>query len=746
MMEKIALRIQSICKVPCILLGSILVLGFIVSIPAEAAARFKLLQSLGYSVGSPSGKLTRDSAGNLYGATSTGGGNNAGTVFKLKPSGKFIILHEFDGGNGGASPLGLILATDGSFYGVTGAGGSNNAGVVFKLDSSRNFSILYEFDSSTGKPSASLIQGTDGNFYGATEGTIFKIDSSGNFTIMHQFGSEYNYASSPSGLLQGSDGNFYGTTYNGGSNNNGMVFKLDPSGNFTILYDNFFGVCYLGWSSDTGAYPVGELIQGSDGYFYGVTNCGGLGGTGTVYKFDLTGNFTVLVSGLGYPLAGLVQGSDGNFYGTSGNGLYGYGTLYQGTIYKIDSSGNSSVVHQFNGADGASPNTSLIQDTKGNLYGTTPSGGSNGSGTVFKITSSGTFETLYAFDGVANAQSLNGLTKGRSGNIYGTSAGGGSYNYGTVFKLDRSGKVSIQHSFNGVDDGYGPESSLIKTKDGSLYGTTAYYGFIDYNFTEYAFSTIFKIDRSGHFNVLYEFDYDTSNSSSLVEGQDGSIYGTTQNGGANGSGMVFKLDPAGIFSILHEFDGISGANPYAGLVATDDGSLYGTTAYGGGSNAGTVYKLDPSGNFSVLHEFDGADGGANPYAVLIQANDGNLYGTTAYGGSSNAGTVFKLDPSGTVSVLHQFDGGVGGATPYAGLTQGRRGSFYGTTYAGGNYDVGTVFKLDRFGNFSVVHEFDKSNGANPDSELIRARGGKFFGTTRAGGQYGSGVIFRLVDK
>ncbi|HUM99018.1 MAG TPA: hypothetical protein PLI96_00860 [Halothiobacillus sp.] len=344
----------------------------------------------------PSGSLIQGTDGNFYGMTQGGGLNNAGTVFKINSSGVESVLHSFAFSTAeGNTPNGsLIQGTDGNFYGMTQQGGLQYSGTVFKITPSGAKTTLYSFlNSSTdgGRPTGNLIQGTNGVFYGMTQqggyssnGTVFTITSDGVEMPLHLFTGSPSDGSGPTGsLIQGTDGNFYGMTYQGGANNVGIVFKINPSGVETVLHS-------FEKSTADGSYPVGSLIQGKEGNFYGMTVYGGGFGNGVVFKITPDGVKTVLHSFTGSttapvdgstPHGSLIQGKDGNFYGTTQQG----GVNNAGTVFMMTPGGAVTVLHSFNNADGSAPDGSLVQGTDGYFYGMTYAGGASGNGTVFKI-------------------------------------------------------------------------------------------------------------------------------------------------------------------------------------------------------------------------------------------------------------------------------------------------------------------------------------------------------------------------
>src|ERR1039457_1003185 len=305
--------------------------------------------------------------------------------------------------------------------------------------------------------------------------------------------------------------------------------------------------------------------------------------------------------------------------------------------------------------DGANPWAGLVQATNGGLYGTTYYGGTNSAGTIFKITPGGTLTTLYSFCPQTNCTDgfgpQAGLVQAANGDLYGTN-GGGANSSGAGFKITPSGTLTTLYSFcsQGVypycTDGLNPDAGLVQAANGDLYGTTA-------------------------------------------------------GGGANSRGTVFKITPGGTLTTLHSFNYTDGEGPIAGLVQATNGDLYGTTGGGGAKGYGTVFKITPSGALTMVYSFcsqtNCADG-ANPWAGLVQAANEDLYGTTNSGGANGDygfGTVFKITPSGTLTTLYSFCSQTNctdGEGPGAGLVQAANGDFYGTTVRGGNTGYGTVFK------------------------------------------------------
>jgi uncharacterized repeat protein (TIGR03803 family) len=392
------------------------------------------------------------------------------------------------------------------------------------------------------------------------------------------------------------------------------------------------------------------------------------------------------------PQAGLVQATNGDLYGTTSSG----GSDDNGVVFKVSPSGTVTTVLSFdyatNNNDGSQPYAGLVQDSNGDLYGTTDAGGTSAQGTVFKMTLGGALTTLVSFSANADGSFPRAaMIRASNGSLYGTTYLGGNNGVGVVFKMTASGKLTTVHSFNGSSDGGDPVAGLVQAANGDFYGTT-YYGGASGAGT--GTGTVFKLTTRGKYTTLFSFCEmgvttctDGSNpAASLVHATNGNLYGTTANGGANGYGSVFKISPAGTFATVHSFDFADGATPVAGLIQATDGNFYGTTSGGGAAGAGTVFSMTPAGAITTLYMFcsqaNCADGGM-PNAGLLQATDGNFYGTTFENVSgSGGGTVFKLSTGLSPFVEPQTTSGkVGTSVKILGsdLTGATSVTFNGTT-------------------------------------------------------------------
>jgi len=377
-----------------------------------------------------------------------------------------------------------------------------------------------------------------------------------SYTILYSFAGKPDGANPWAPLLRDSAGDLFGTTSAGGDlgSGYGVFFKLKSDGTETILHT---------FDLKDGQRPVGPVVRDSTGNFYGTTYLGGSSFTGTIYKMDKTGTLTTLFTlhpYVGeYPVGGVILDSAGNLYGANpvGGGSQTGPTAYAGDVFELSNAGVYTVLHHFieGTTDGAAPNTSVLRDSLGNLYGTAYIGGNyhcaGGCGVVFKVSATGVEKVIHRFTGKPNDGwfPLGGLIRDHAGNFYGATRFGGTADQGTVFKIDTTGKETVLYGFLGGADGAQP---------------------------------------------LYE---------NLVMDSAGNIYGTTSQGGGgdcasltfSGCGTVFEIDTAGVETILHAFTGAptDGAIPFVGLTLGADGNLYGTTYYGGAANAGTVFRVAP---------------------------------------------------------------------------------------------------------------------------------------------------------
>jgi uncharacterized repeat protein (TIGR03803 family) len=336
----------------------------------------------------------------------------------------------------------LIRDAAGNLYGATFAGGAANLGTVFKVDKTGKETVLYSFAGPPDgeHPTRNLIRDSGGNIYGVAYeggasgfGAVFKLDKTGKESLVYSFGSGTDGEYPGSGLIEDAKGHLYGTTGYGGASGNGTVYKLSKSGKETILH-SFTGA--------DGQYPFGNLLRDSAGTLYGTTSMGGTSGNGTVFKLAKNAKETVLHSFAGgkdgaNPYAGLVQDAKGNFYGTTYSGGAGCNGFDCGTVFKVGPRGKEIVLHAFALTDGHYPDFgTLVRDKAGNLYGTTYAGGKADMGVVFRVGSSGKESVLYSFKGGADEGfPAAGLIEDKAGNFYGTTLGNPPTTYGTAFKL-----------------------------------------------------------------------------------------------------------------------------------------------------------------------------------------------------------------------------------------------------------------------------------------------------------------------
>jgi uncharacterized repeat protein (TIGR03803 family) len=589
-------------------------------------------------------------------------------------------------------------------------------------------------------------------FWGLTElggtsdlGTIFRTDSGGaNLSVRYSFVATTPGATPMGNMIQASNGFLYGVTRAGEATESGILFRYDPA---TAIYSRLF--TFTG--STSGAFPNGSLVQAVNGKLYGLTSAGGANGLGALFEFDIASSvFTKKIDFSGAsngatPNGSLVQAKDGKLYGMASSG----GTNNMGTLFSFDpATGNLTVLLNFSGvSNGSAPNGSLIQTSSGKLCGLTYTGGTNNLGVMFSFDpATSLFSKMVDFAGATNGANPNGdLLQTSTGKLYGTTTGGGTNGSGVIFEYDTlTGLFTNRLNFDGTTQGGSPYGSLIQSSNGSLYGLTNLGG-------ANSSGVIFKFDTVTAVlsNVTDFIGANGSNpNGSLLQALNGKLYGMTSAGGFNGNGVLFEYDPLATpaFSVkLHFNQADAGANPTASLIQASNGKLYGLTSAGGANGIGTLFEYDTvTSTYTKLVDFDGAGKGFSPKGSLVQASNGKLYGMANSGGANDKGVLFQYDPSTAVFTKElDFDAIPSGAFPYGSLIQAKNGKLYGLTYGGGTSDNGVLFEFDPGTNtFTKKMDFNGVvNGSAPYNALMQASSGKLFGLTLNGGTDTSGVLF-----
>jgi uncharacterized repeat protein (TIGR03803 family) len=666
----------------------------------------------------PTGGLVQGPDGNYYGMTKWGGAfNNYGTIFKITSTGILTVLHQFNFTTDGAYPYGdLTLGGDGNFYGLTSAGGINNHGTIFKITPVGIFTLLRAFTYATdgGDPQGTLALAVDGNFYGITRrggstgwGTIFKYSSAGVYSVIKTLNGTTDGGYCYGSITNAKDSNFYGITYGGGTFNHGTIFKVTPTGVYTVLRN-------LNTADGFTSTTNNGLVQHPDGFLYGMMYGGGLNNTGTIFKVSTTGTFTLLRNLIthpdgSYPYGALVVGTDGNLYGMNSSG----GLFNGGTIFKISTSGIYTLIKDLTLAtDGGNPEGNLFKGSDGLYYGMTYGGGTNLYGTAFKISATGTYTVITRFNGgIGGGAPFESLVQGTDYALYGTTNIGGAYDFGTVFRLCGA-TTTVLRSFNRNPESVYPRGSLIQATDGFFYGMASQGG-------NNSAGTIFKISSTGVYTILHHFVLATEGGNpqgSLIQGADGYLYGMTKAGGTNNAGTIFKISTAGVFIVIHHLLAVTdGGNPEGGLIKGPDSNFYGMTY----SNA-RIFKISPNGViFTILKTLNAVPEGSNPSGSLVLGADGNFYGTCYQGGSFGRGTIFKMTPAGIYTVLKHLNPISDGGYPGGSLVQAADGNFYGLTSVGGTYNAGTIFRISNTGVYAVIRHLDLLiDGGAPFGSLI----------------------------
>jgi uncharacterized repeat protein (TIGR03803 family) len=701
---------------------------------ARAAITYSVVAQLGaVAPGYTPNQVVEAGDGNYYGTTAYGGTNNNGTIFRITPSGTVTPLYSFTGGNDGSRPVGpLTFGNDGNLYGTTSLNGADDAGTFFSITTSGTFTTLHTFD-------------------GTSEG------------------------GAPSFVVKGSDGKFYGTSMLGGTDSTfgGTFMQITTAGDVTVMHN---------FNTDLdGDFVNANIVQGSDGAFYGSTQAGGVNGEGTIYRITTGQAFSVLDDLDSSAITLLTTlGADGLIYGTSGGGII------TSTVFKMTNAGVQTTVHSFtDGTDGYDI-SSFILGSDGNYYGLTTSGGTDGYGTFFQIQPSGTFTTLYSF--ATYPTDFANLTQGSDGKFYGSTAN--DVTGGAIIQLTPAGVPTTLATFS--SPGYNSVAELMQAADGEFYGTTEYGGLTDDG-------TIFQVTPTGTLSTLTNFEFNTTGSrpqSSI--GQDpstGTFYGTTTTGGFNYSAGVTKGGTLFSGSLV---TGAQGAVAKSIGVGPPDFPYIEPEVLEGARNS-TVHpptpdfikkmrilmqmskEEDDDENNNAIFDAEvyylpqppAIPGGivraqtALAFPSVASSTGPTIYSFSGSGGDNNDGTFFQCvanGTSGTTTTIYSFgDQATDGIGPSTAPIVDNAGNIYGMTEFGGTAGLGTVFKITPvIGNtnstVTTIHNFTGENNSNPSAsdgasggsnygfanDLIFGSDGLIYGTTPVGGAYNQGTVFSMT--
>jgi len=675
-------------------------------------------------------KLCETPNGKLYGMTSYGGVDGYGIIFSYDTVTEISTnLFDFDGVTNGSEPQGgLVLANNGMLYGMTTSGGTNDLGVIFEFDPSTNiYTKKLDFDGATnGKyPYGNLIQAQNGKLYGMASqgginnlGVLFEYDIlTDTYTKKLDFDGTNTGARPGGDLMQASNGNLYGITSAGGALGYGVIFEYDP---VLDVYSNKYDFDLI-----TGAGSFGSLLQASNGKLYGMTYYGGVNSLGVIFEYNITADtYTLIldfdgVTNGSLPNTDLVQASNGKLYGmTSEGGTNGLGVLFEydyvldTCIKKLD----------FDGAgNGSSPQGSLIQASNGKLYGLTTFGGNNDGGVLFDYnTLTDAYTKKLDFNVMPNGGNpVSSLLQASNGKLYGITTNGGTDENGVLFEYNPvTSTYSKKLDFETSTGNY-PGGELIEATNGKLYGMTSQGGINDYG-------VLFEYDPlTESYTIKFNFDGMLNGGEpegALLQASNGKLYGITNSGGANFSGVLFEYNlTTDTYLKKLDFDNVDGSYPSGNLIESTNGKLYGMTSGGGVNFKGVLFEYDPvTGIYTKKLDFDGTTNGGNPKGSLTQAINGKLYGMTRNGGVNDYGVIFEFDPATELySKKLDFDGTTSGSSPKGSFLQAVNGNLYGITYSGGTNDMGVIFEYNPITDlYTKKLDFDGVNGSYSLGSLI----------------------------
>jgi uncharacterized repeat protein (TIGR03803 family) len=615
----------------------------------------------------PSNGLVEDSTGNLYGTVSVGCANGSGGIYKISTAGTGLTtLHSFATSDTDGGPSAVPLVVDGTtIYGL----GDYNSGVLYSVTTSGPpFKSIYSYGSSstTGYNPSGLMLGADGKLYITVQtagpsgyGAIESITTTATTpSIVYSFTNTSDGYDPIGSLIQDAGGVLYGVSANGGvdsngANGDGVIFSLHTDGTHFTALSTLLGTGADGDNPNSGATfgPNGALVAtctdgpNSDSYGEAVATTTSGSNPVVLHDFYYGGTFTgenPFYGGLAY--------AGGNYYGTTS----GSSPENNGAIFEMTPAGAVSYVYFFAAypnVDGGTPYTSPAVGFDGDLIGATYSGGVYDGGAVYDFDQTSlSQDDLFDISGSGGAQPESNVLLGSDGNYYLTTTTGGKYNKGAILSVDPSGaEETVVYSFQGPTDGANPYLGIAETPGGTIYGTCSAGGVN-------GDGTLWSWSAASGFALLHPFNnaIDGASPNGVIIGQDGKLYGTLNGGGADSYGAVYSISKTGTgIDILHSFNNSSdGGAPQNTPTQGSTSLIYGTCYEGGTNGYGTVWQVATTGgaSFAVLGTFlnDNVTTGAYPEGLVTEGQDGNLYGTTEYGGivpyvgTSVQGTIYKV--------------------------------------------------------------------------------------------------------
>ncbi len=653
----------------------------------------------------PYASLIEDSQGDLFGTTFNGGANGEGSVYEIAPgSGTMITLASFNGDDGLNPDSGVIEDSRGDLFGTTESGGAESDGVVYEVPAGGGAII-----------DIASFNGTDG---------------------------EYPEA----GLIEDKAGDLFGTALNGGAYGDGVVFEIPAGSNSITDIASFNG-------SD-GESPFGGVVEDSAGDLFGTTELGGAEGVGTVYEVTAgSKTITDLASfdgGDGFsPQSGVILDSRGDLFGTATLG----GKFDGGAVYEVKA-GSSAITDlvSFQSAGGWVPFGGLVEDSAGNLFGTTEAGGADNDGSVYELVAgSDSLTELDQFDGSHGANPEATLLLDPYGSLIGTTINGGANSDGTLFEIAPPALEQVVVSPASPTLTTTPSPSAVTlgasptTLDDTAVLAGGYHPTGNITFTLYApdypsavDTEVVKVNGDGTYTTPVAYALPATGAVSGVY-----EWTATYSGDLNNLPATPNQGSPQLIS-LASFDGIDGAEPEGGVVEDSSGDFFGVTYEGGADNDGTVYEIAAgSSAITTLASFDGSNG-QNPISGLIEDSAGNLFGTAQVGGADNDGVVFEIAAgSDSITDLASFTG-ADGSVPN-GLIEDSRGDFFGTTLEGGAENDGTVFEIAAGSHtITTLAAFDGGDGDSPSSGVIEDGQGNLFGETTFGGANNDGTVYEIA--